>query len=197
LRAIDTREMWGTNVKNGRVLLVATAAAAALLIGGTPASADPTGDTTVTFEVTAGTLDIDTPASADLGGGAPGTDISGSLGPVTVTDGRASADASWAATVTSTVFQTGGGTPPETILPSEIDYASGPATATTGTGTFTPEQPTVGDAQSLDSVTPLPAFTHTGGTGDNTATWDPTLVINVPQDSEAGTYTGTVTHSVA
>jgi hypothetical protein len=162
-----------------------------------PAVAAPTDTTDTTFEVLAGTLDIDAPAAADLGDGAPGGTITGQLGTVTVTDSRGAADASWEASVTATVFQTGGGTPAETVTPEEISYWSGPATATTGNGTFTPGQLTAGDAEPLSSVTPLVAFTHTGGTGGNTASWNPTLVVNVPLDSIAGVYTGTVTHSVA
>lgn len=162
-----------------------------------PATAQPTDDTEVTFEILAGTLDIAAPATADLGTGSSGAVIDGTLGPVTVDDSRAAADASWEATVTSTVFQTGAGTPTETVLASEVDYWSGPATATTGTGTFTPGQLDAAAAVPLDSVTPLPTFTHTGGTGNNTATWAPSLVVNVPLDSQAGVYTGTVTHSVA
>ncbi|MFJ6197291.1 hypothetical protein [Micromonospora sp. NPDC092111] len=174
-------------------------AAATAMVGlvAAPAVAAPTDTTTVTFQVLVGTLDITTPVSANLGTGAPGGTITGPLGVVTVTDSRASADASWVASVTSTVFQTGGGTPPETILPSEVDYWSGPATATTGNGTFTPGQSTAAAAAPLDSVTPLTAFTHSGGTGDNTASWNPTLIVNVPLDSIAGIYSGTVTHSVA
>lgn len=162
-----------------------------------PAAAAPTDDTTVTFEVDEGTLDIVAPATADLGSGAPGGIITGQLGTVTVTDSRGAADASWVASVTSTVFETGGGTPAETVEPGLIDYWSGAATATTGNGTFTPGQANAGAAEPLDTVTPVTAFTHTGGTGGNTAAWNPTLVVNVPLDSIAGTYTGTVTHSVA
>ncbi|GAA5196374.1 hypothetical protein GCM10023322_65130 [Rugosimonospora acidiphila] len=175
------------------------AAAAAVAVGFTaaPAAAAPTASTVVTFDIGAGTLDIVAPASADLGTGSPGGTIDAALGPVTVTDGRASADASWIASVTSTNFVTGTGTPSEVILASEVDYWSGPATATTGNGTFTPGQPTAADAAPLDNAVALTAFTHVGGTGNNSATWDPTLVVNVPLDSEAGTYTGTVTHSVA
>lgn len=181
-----------------RTLLVGVAAAviAAGLIA-QPAGAAPSGDTAVTFEILAGTLDITVPADADLGTGSPGGPLNGPLGAVTVTDGRASGEASWDTTVTATVFQTGAGTPSETILPSEIDYWSGPATATTGTGTFTPGQVDAAAADPLDTVTPLIAFTHTGGTGNNTATWNPTLVVNAPLGSQAGVYTGTVTHSVA
>lgn len=179
-----------------RVIGGAIVVAASLVAGGA-ARAAPTDDTTVTFEILAGTLDIDGPATADLGSGAAGATINGQLGPVTVTDGRAAADASWGATVTSTVFQTGGGIPTETVLPAQIGYWSGPATATTGTGTFTPGQVNAAAAEPLDATVPATAFTHTGGTGNNTATWNPTLAVDVPLASQAGIYTGTVTHSVA
>ncbi|MFF0150862.1 hypothetical protein [Micromonospora sp. NPDC005203] len=180
-----------------KICLAGAAAAAMVGFLAAPAAAAPTDTTTVTFEILAGTLDIDAPATADLGTGAPGGTITGQLGPVTVTDSRGAADASWVASVTASVFQTGGGSPPETVLPEEIDYWSGPATATTGTGTFTPGQANAGAAEPLSSVTPVTAFTHSGGTGGNTATWNPTLIVNVPLDSIAGVYTGTVTHSVA
>ncbi|MET7864018.1 hypothetical protein [Micromonospora taraxaci] len=184
-------------MRKAKICLAGAAAAAMVGFLAAPAVAAPTDTTDTTFEVLAGTLDIDAPAAADLGTGAPGGTITGQLGTVTVTDSRGAADASWEASVTATVFQTGGGTPAETVTPEEIDYWSGPATATTGTGTFTPGQLTAGDAAPLSSVTPLTAFTHGGGTGGNTASWNPTLVVNVPLDSIAGVYTGTVTHSVA
>jgi hypothetical protein len=180
-----------------RIFVMSGAVVVAMAVMALPAVAAPTDDTVTTFAVLAGTLDIVAPATADLGSGAPGTDINGALGVVTVTDGRASADASWGASVTATVFQSGGGSPPETVLASEVDYWSGPATATTGDGTFTPAQTTAGGAQPLDNVVPLPAFTHVGGTGNNTAGWNPGIVVHVPLDSQGGTYTGTVTHSVA
>lgn len=167
------------------------------LLTALPAAAAPTDDTTVTFEILSGTLDVVAPATADLATGTPGTDITGQLGTVAITDGRASADASWIASIVSTDFTTGGATPSETVLASEIDYWSGPATATTGNGTFTPGQPTAGDAEPLDGTAPVEAFTHTGGTGNNTTNWNPTLVVHAPLDDQAGVYTGTVTHSVA
>lgn len=180
-----------------RILVLSGAVAVGMAATALPAAAAPTDDTATTFAVSAGTLDIVAPETAALGSGAPGTDINGALGVVTVTDGRASGDASWISTVTSTVFQTGGGTPPETVLAAEVDYWSGPATATTGDGTFTPAQATAGAAQPLDNVVPLTAFTHVGGTGNNTASWNPGIVVHVPLDSQNGTYAGTVTHSVA
>ena len=159
-----------------------------------PAVAD---DTTATFIVVAGTLDITVPGTASIGTGAPGTTVDGALGVVTVTDQRASADASWTAFVTSTNCSTGGGIAPQVTLAPEIDYWSGAATFTSGTGTFTPGQATYANRASLSTGTPLTAFAHGGGTGNNTASWQAALSIRAPQDSVAGTCTGTVTHSVA
>ncbi|MFJ6151906.1 hypothetical protein ACWD6L_10510 [Micromonospora profundi] len=184
-------------MRTAKTCLAAAAAAAMVGFLAAPAAAAPDDTTTTTFEVLAGTLDVVAPTTADLGSGAPGGTITSQLGDVTVTDSRASDDASWTASVTATVFQAGGGSPAETVLPEEIDYWSGAATATSGNGTFTPGQATAGDAAALSSGTQLTAFTHSGGTGGNSATWNPTLVVNVPLDSIAGVYTGTVTHSVA
>jgi hypothetical protein len=185
-------------VHKARIIIIGTTAALAVGLAATPAFAAPNDGTIVTFAVEGGTLDIDAPATADLGGGGPDSVITGAMGPVTVTDGRAAADASWLASVTTTNFTTGASTPTETIAAALVDYWSGPATATTGTGTFGPGQALAAGAAAL-TLTPalLTAFTHTGGTGNNTCTWNPTLDINVPLSNQAGTYTGTVTHSVA
>ncbi|MEK8109072.1 hypothetical protein NKG94_38520 [Micromonospora sp. M12] len=136
-----------------------------------------------------GTLDIVAPATADLGGGAPvassPANSARSRSPTPGCGGRL-------------LGRHGDGHglpdrrrhPAETVEASLIDYWSGAATATTGTGTFTPGQATSAAAAPLDTVDPLTAFTHTGGTGGNTATWNPTLIVNVPLDSIAGVYTG-------
>jgi hypothetical protein len=77
---------------------------------------------------------------------------------------------------------------------ADIKYWSGPATGTTGTGTFTPGQVAAGNAQVLSSAST--AFTLTSGNGTNTTTWQPTLVVIVPLTAAAGVYTGTITQSV-
>ncbi|WP_285745066.1 hypothetical protein [Lentzea sp. NBRC 105346] len=161
-------------------------------------TAGPAGaaDTTTTFTVTGGALLITAPATADLGSGGPGSPISSALGAVTVTDGRALLAPTWAATVTSGDFTTGGATADETIANTLVDYWSGPATATTGSGTtFAPGQANAAAAVPL-SETPT-AFALTAGVGNNSATWNPTLVVNVPAQAVGGLYTGTVTHSMA
>lgn len=183
-----------------RKRLVVLAGAAALLVVGAPAlpaSAAPTGSTAVTFAISAGALNITVPATANIGSGAPGSSFSGQLGPVTVTDSRGLLLASWSTTVTSTNFTTGAGTAPETIAAGSVSYASGTATTTTGLGVFLPGQPTTALAVPLDTTNGPVAFTKLVAVGNNSATWNPTLVVNAPAAAVAGTYTGTVTHSVA
>ncbi|MEV8100387.1 hypothetical protein [Kitasatospora sp. NPDC085879] len=158
------------------------------------ASAAP-GDTAVTFSVSGGALSITVPGSAGLGSVLPGNSVSGQLGNVTVTDSRALLTASWTASVVSTSFTTGAGTAPETIPASAVSYWSGTATSTSGQGTFTPGQATVGQAQSLSAS--RTAYTLTSGVGNNSATWNPTLIVVIPSGAVNGAYTGTVTHSIA
>jgi hypothetical protein len=177
------------------VLLSCVVAVAVVGAASLPAVAQPSGDTTVTFTVATANLTLEVPASRNLGSGFPGQTISGQLGTVTVIDERAAADATWTASVISTQFDTGTDSPSETVPPNLVDYWSGPATATTGTGTFVPGQPTRADRQSLER--PRTAFSKTAGSGNNRASWSPTLEITIPQDAVGGLYSGTVTHSVA
>jgi hypothetical protein len=171
------------------VIVSATLVFGALMAA--PAFADPgaAGETATTFSVAAGVLSISVPATADLGD----MTVSTALGTVTVVDERASADASWMISAESTSFVTGGGLPSETIGSDFISYWSGQATATTGDGTFTPGQLTEASAQA-GTVT---AFTHTGGTGNNSASWNPTIVVDKPGNSQAGVYSGTIFNSAA
>ncbi|WP_433434989.1 hypothetical protein [Nonomuraea sp. CA-141351] len=156
--------------------------------------------TTVTFTVTAEdglTITVPGPTPAvNIGDAAPGGQISGQLGSVTVTDQRAALDATWVASVIAATggFKTGTSTAPETIANSDVYYWSGPFTANTGNAPCTPGQADAAAAQSLD--TSRTAFSKTSGSGDNSCTWNPTLVVHVPAAAVAGTYTGTVNHSV-
>jgi len=145
------------------------------------------GPTTTTFTVTNGALTITTPDSVNLGSGAPGTTIGPTaLGTVTVNDNRASASASWAATVSSTDFTSGS----QTIPATDATYTTGTVTKT-GTITITsdPGLTLTGAAQTVVS--------GTAGSGNNSAAWDPTIAIAVPAAAVAGLYSGTITHSVS
>ncbi|MFD2079031.1 Repeat domain-containing protein [Actinopolymorpha cephalotaxi] len=142
----------------------------------------------------AGTLSITVPGGpVSAGNGAPGAQLSTQLGPASVADRRAPGPNLWTVTVTSTDFATS--PPTQTISKAAASYWSGPATSTTGSGNFVPGQPTAAGAVNLN--TSRTAFSKTTGTGLNTATWNPTLIINIPAQATAGTYTGTITHSVA
>ncbi|MGQ5259296.1 hypothetical protein ACTWLT_00915 [Micromonospora sp. ZYX-F-536] len=176
-------------------LLALTAAAATVVALATPAAAAPTGDTIVTFTVATADLNITVPAAVNLGAVFAGSTITGEIGTVTVTDQRAALSATWTATVSGGSFTTGAGTPEETIVPALVEYWSGTATSTTGTGTFVPGQPTQADAVNLS--VPRVAFLKTSGAGNNSASWAPDIRITVPSTAVGGTYSGVISHSVA
>ncbi|MBN6051774.1 hypothetical protein JYK22_07490 [Nonomuraea sp. RK-328] len=180
----------------GAVALVLTGVPAAPVLAETcPAST--TCDTTVQFGVVASQgLAISVPGGpVGIGTGAAGDQISGHLGSVTVSDERAALVGTWVATVSGTDFTTGGGSGAETIPDGAIGYWSGPATSTAGAGTFVPGQPNAASAEYLSH--PYTAFSKISGAGSNACTWDPTIVVHIPDDAVAGTYTGTIRHSVA
>lgn len=160
--------------------------------------------TTVQFSVNAGALTINVPdGPLLLGNAAAGTTITntftGAGGTVvTVSDLRSALDPTWTASVIAATggFTTGAGTPAETIDNSNVLYLSGNATTSPATGTSTPGQPVPpGVPVTLDAS--RTAFSHAGGNGNNITAWNPTISINVPAQAVAGTYSGTINHSVA
>jgi hypothetical protein len=176
-------------------LIALTAVAAAVLAVAAPAAAAPSGDTLVTFTISTANLDVAVSPSVNLGATFAGSTITGVLGNVTVTDSRSALTATWVTTVSSTAFTTGAGSGEETILPNLVEYWSGSAISTTGTGTFVPGQLTVAEAVTLNL--PRTAFSTTSGSGNNSATWNPSLRITIPPSAVGGAYTGVITHSVA
>jgi hypothetical protein len=155
-----------------RIRLLSVAVIAVVLTMGlaAPASADTTD---------AGSLGT---RSNTIGGGV----ISGPLGQVQVTDARsAAAGSGWVVSVISTAF-----TPPAgpAIAASAVGYTAGVITKV-GTATFTANNPA-----NLTGVSP--AVTATGITGDNSATWNPTINVSVPGGAAANVYSATITHSV-
>ncbi|MDQ1699007.1 MAG: hypothetical protein QOG34_870 [Frankiaceae bacterium] len=175
-----------------RLLFVATATGLLALSVPPTASADTTGASAATITVTGGSLSITVPTDAgnlgtranSVGGGT----ISGALGTVQVSDARnAAAGSGWVASVISTAF-----TPPAIVGPaiaaSAVAYTVGPITKV-GTATYTPNDPS-----NLSGV--APALTATGITGDNSATWNPTITVTIPGGVGAGVYSAMITHSV-
>jgi FG-GAP-like repeat len=136
-------------------------------------------------------------AGVGLGSATPGGQVSRSLGAFTVANNRAAGPFTWTATVTASHFTTGGGSPAETITNANVSYWSGPAlsNAQMGTGTFTPGQTTAGAAVTLNI--PRTAFSHPLGANVSSRAWNPTVRVNIPAFAVAGTYTGTITHSVS
>jgi hypothetical protein len=170
--------------------VISTATLAAGLAAAPAGAADPA--TTTTFELTAGGLSISAPETADLGKVAVGSgSISGKLGPVKVTDNRGGLEILWTATAESTKFTTGSKTAAETVQATSVQYLPGaPQDPSPATGVFVPSLGLLGGAL------PLPVYTGLA-TGNNSVSWNPTVLITLPAQAVAGTYTGTITHSVS
>ncbi|MFE7778597.1 hypothetical protein ACFU5O_32890 [Streptomyces sp. NPDC057445] len=152
-----------------------------------PASA---ADTPVTVQVTTGTLNIAVPTGpVNLGTVAVSSspqNVSSQLGNVTVTDGRGGTTG-WTASANAVDF-----TGPQNISVSNAGTSSytTPAASVSGTATVTPS--------SLDPLYPPgPVQTATAVSGINSATWNPTISLTIPANALAGTYSSTITHSVA
>jgi hypothetical protein len=157
--------------------VTAVAAMSAPAMAGSP--------TTATFIINAGTLSISAPASATLTSVSAGaTTTSGSLGNVVVTDNRGLLVSSWTASVTSTAFANGSNTVPNTA----VNYTA-PLASTSGVIVVVPGVGALGGT--------LNAQVATAGVGSNSATWNPTITVTLPTTIVTGTYTATLTHSVA
>lgn len=173
-----------------RSVLIVTATGLLTVAIALPATADATGATSATVTVTGGVLAISVPADAGslgtLANSVGGGTVSGPLGQVQVSDARSAvAGSGWVASVISTAF-----TPPAgaAIAASAVSYTVG-AIAKVGTATYTANNP-----GNLSGV--APAVTATGITGDNSATWNPTITVAIPGGLGAGVYSATITHSV-
>lgn len=188
-----------------RARLVLAAGTAAFALAGSVFAASPAlagaGDTVATFSITgaAAVVTMSVPDGSAtpvaLGSATSGAaTVSGSLGAVTVTDNRAKLAPVWTVDVSSTSFDLQGSgvdltDPKQTVPATNITYATGTATLSgPGAGTFTGLA-----ATALSAPRTAGAYT---GTGSRTATWNPTLVFTLNSGQVAGTYKGTVTHSL-
>jgi hypothetical protein len=184
------RELTDRSITTFKRVLAIAAGLLTLGITTPNASADTTGVTAASITVQGGFLSITVPTNAgnlgtitnSVGGGT----ISGPLGQVQVSDARsAAAGSGWVASVISSAF-----TPPAgpAIAASAVGYTAGTITKV-GTATYTANNPIA-----LTGV--APAVTASGITGDNSATWNPTISVAVPGGMAAGVYTAIITHSV-
>jgi hypothetical protein len=169
-----------------KYLLLASTFATLALAASLPASA---ADTPITFTLTAGALSISAPsASVPLGSSQVASPsahtFSGLLGTVTVTDDRGGTHA-WVASVISTAFTGDAGQ--TAVAAVNVAYAPG-AIAVSGVVATTPV------TTNLTGVSPVVNGTSTGLAW---ASWNPTVTVVVPAGAAAGTYSATITHSVA
>lgn len=164
-------------------LVLGTVASAVLLASALPASAETTA---TTFELTGGTLALSVQGTAALTNGASGsTNITGSLGAVSVNDARGGT-ANWNVSGASTAFtgaKVGGSSS------TAVSYTGG---VVTETGTITVAD---GTAKTLTS-TPVSVVAPTALSGNNTASWTPSLAVSMPANALADNYSGTVTTSI-
>jgi hypothetical protein len=165
---------------------------AAVSVTAATAAGASTGPTSASFTLTqTGSLSISTPDSVSWGSVPVGTaTVGGSLGTVTVTDTRSGSARSWTASVSSTDFITGAGTGNQDIPAANVSYSPGLATGSSGIVT-----PLAGLGGALGSA--RTAFTASLGSGSTSVSWNPTVTVTLPSNLAAGTYTGTITHSVA
>lgn len=159
---------------------------AVALVGVSAPTASAAGqDTVATFSLVGGTLGVTVPGTANLGSGSSGaTQVSGSLGTIQVTDNRG-LTLGWQTSAASAGFTGEGSTKSLTVT-----YSAGSVTKVgTLTATSAGVVPLTG--------TPAPVVLGTLALGNNTASWNPTIAVTLPPESLAGTYTGTITTSVA
>jgi hypothetical protein len=164
----------------------AFAGAAALLVLA-PALPAGAADTPVSILLSGGALSISVPGAVALASGAvTDTSVSGQLGSVTVTDSRAADPASWIASVSGTPFVNG-------------THSLGAETYSTGVVSSTGipiSQFTITSPLTLSTTPQATVTLNPTSSGNNTATWDPTISVDVPAGSVAGTYSAVITHSV-
>ena len=141
----------------------------------------------LTTGIVGGSLSISAPASISLGSaGSPGS-ISITLGTVKVTDSRGVlTGGTWIASAIATDLTPVVGT---AIPATGFGYAAGVITSTGTLNTSVFDQTNLSVQQTVVSAS--------GISGSNTASWAPTLTLNVPAGIANGAYSGTITQSVA
>lgn len=161
----------------------------AVLVASTamPTSAATSSDTATTVVVTGGGLSIAAPATAALSDAAPSATATANIAGMQVTDTRAGT-IGWSATVRSTDFTPtvgGAGTIPATAAA----YIPAGMASVTGLAVVTPTiQSDLSTAKTVQTATMV--------VGNNAATWTAALQLAIPSNAVAGTYSGTLTHSV-
>jgi len=174
-----------------RHLLLAGVLSGLLTVGApVSAAADEDGTSTIEVTVAGGELEISVKSPTKNFGTventADGTTISGSLGEVTVRDNRnAPEGSSWVATAVATELKRTKG---RGISAGNIRYSAGPVDKQCTC--------TVRARKTVTLNRPQAVVTASEITGNNVASWTPTITVKIPADVVAGTYSGAITHSV-
>jgi WxL domain surface cell wall-binding len=152
---------------------------------------------TATGTLTGSTLSLSTSATPsfsanlDSGDSTPAYTV-----PLTIQDTRGTG-AGWNATITSTQFTTGGGTP--STLAANASTLTG-VTSVCASGTCTNPTNAISYPVAVPAAPTAPAavkfFNAAANTGMGKFTNTPTISVFVPQSSIAGTYTSTLTISI-
>jgi hypothetical protein len=177
--------------------------AALALLALTPTAQAATDTTSISL--LGGTLDYTTPFTAS---NFPATTLTGlpqavhaTVSPWAVTDGRGNPLAGWNMTVSATQFSTGGGSP-ETLPAGSMTLVTAPVPTTTFGNLSLPPAP-VPLSGAIDGGAPQKIVTAAAAQGLGQWTFTPAnlaggdLTLNVPPDALAGTYTSTITTTLA
>lgn len=145
------------------------------------ASADTT---SVTFALVGGSLSVSAQPTAAWGnkGGSGTTSVVGQLGNTVVTDNRGGV-VGWSVGAATGSFTNGATTATGVSYSSGVPTITGLVAATSSGATAL-------------SATAVEVVAGTVVTGNNTATWNPTLTVTLPSSSTVGDYTGTITTSL-
>ena len=175
-----------------RPLLLAGVLTGLLTLGAPVSAAAEEDDDTSTVEITVvgGELEISvSSATRNLGtveNTPDGTIVRGGLGEVTVRDNRnAPQGSSWVATAVATELKPKKG---PGISAGNIRYSAGDVDKQGNCTVRTSDTVTLNRSRAVVTASEI--------TGNNVARWTPTISVKIPAGAVAGTYSGTVTHSV-
>ncbi|GAB2738552.1 hypothetical protein [Nocardioides pakistanensis] len=183
-----------------RAAALAGAAASALLLGvaSSPATADEVGTTlNVTVSGDPGLLSISVGQSAVSGEATAGGSVEFDLGAVTVTDTNNTirATSPWTVAVRAEDL-THASEPGLTIPASNLTYL-GTLPSVSGVTLLGVEGMAAWTTGMVMATVNQAILQPTAALGSNSASWNAKVTVNIPGGTTAGSYTGTVFHSVA
>lgn len=164
-------------------------------LGGTGASSAGFAYAAYVSVRTAGVLSSTIPSPPGFSATLDGSDQTASYGtPTSVTDSRETASG-WNLTVAATQFSTGGASP--STLPSNASSISTVVAACAAGPCTTPVNSVAYPVPVTAGAAPVKFFNAAPGTGSGDFTITPTTSVQLPANADSGTYSSTVTYTVA